>query len=62
MPSISDTLLTPLVTAFQASYPNVRVKILVTEGSNLLPTAAAGATLLRFILAAWWIAHWCERV
>ena len=27
-PSISDTLLTPLVTAFQASYPNVRVQIL----------------------------------
>src|SRR5579863_8873097 len=24
-PSISDTLLTPLVTAFQASYPNVRI-------------------------------------
>lgn len=31
MPSISDTLLTPLVTAFQASYPNVRVQILVTD-------------------------------
>jgi DNA-binding transcriptional LysR family regulator len=31
MPSISDTLLTPLVTAFQASYPNVRVQILVTN-------------------------------
>src|ERR1700734_3732805 len=30
-PSLSDTLLTPLVTAFQASYPNVRVQILVTE-------------------------------
>ena len=30
-PSISDTLLTPLVTAFQASYPNVRVQILVTD-------------------------------
>ena len=30
-PSISDTLLTPLVTAFQASYPNVRVQILVTN-------------------------------
>ena len=26
-----DTLLTPLVTAFQASYPNVRVQILVTN-------------------------------
>lgn len=31
MPSVSDTLLTPLVTAFQDSYPNVRVHILVTE-------------------------------
>jgi DNA-binding transcriptional LysR family regulator len=30
-PSISDTLLTPLVTTFQASYPNVRVQILVTD-------------------------------
>jgi DNA-binding transcriptional LysR family regulator len=30
-PSISDTLLTPLVNAFQASYPNVRVQILVTD-------------------------------
>jgi DNA-binding transcriptional LysR family regulator len=31
MPSISDTLLTPMVTAFQVSYPNVRVQILVTD-------------------------------
>jgi DNA-binding transcriptional LysR family regulator len=30
-PSISETLLTPLVTAFQASYPNIRIQILVTE-------------------------------
>jgi DNA-binding transcriptional LysR family regulator len=30
-PTISDTLLTPIVTAFQASYPDVRVHILVTE-------------------------------
>jgi DNA-binding transcriptional LysR family regulator len=30
-PSISDTLLVPLVTAFQASYPGVRVQILVTD-------------------------------
>ena len=30
-PSISDTLLTPVVTAFQASYPDVRVQILVTD-------------------------------
>src|ERR1700719_2859085 len=30
-PSISDTLLTPLVTGFQTSYPNVRIQILVTD-------------------------------
>ncbi len=30
-PSISDSLLAPLVRAFQASYPNVRVQIFVTE-------------------------------
>jgi len=30
-PSISDTLLVPLVGAFQASYPDVRVRILVTD-------------------------------
>ena len=30
-PSISDTLLVPLVTAFQVSYPDVRVQILVTD-------------------------------
>ena len=30
-PNISDTLLAPLVSAFQASYPNVRVRILVAE-------------------------------
>jgi DNA-binding transcriptional LysR family regulator len=30
-PSISETLLAPLVCAFQASYPNVRVQILVTD-------------------------------
>jgi DNA-binding transcriptional LysR family regulator len=30
-PSISDTLLTPLSMAFQASYPNVRIQILVTN-------------------------------
>jgi DNA-binding transcriptional LysR family regulator len=30
-PSISDTLLSPLVTAFQASYPDVRVQILITD-------------------------------
>jgi DNA-binding transcriptional LysR family regulator len=30
-PSISDTLLVPLVTAFQASYSDVRVQILVTD-------------------------------
>jgi DNA-binding transcriptional LysR family regulator len=30
-PSISDTPLVPLVTAFQAAYPDVRVQILVTD-------------------------------
>jgi DNA-binding transcriptional LysR family regulator len=30
-PSISDSLVVPLVNAFQASYPNVRVSIFVTE-------------------------------
>lgn len=30
-PSISDTLVAPLVGAFQASYPNVRVQILVSD-------------------------------
>jgi DNA-binding transcriptional LysR family regulator len=30
-PNISETLLTPLVTAFQASYPNARVQILIAE-------------------------------
>jgi DNA-binding transcriptional LysR family regulator len=30
-PSISDTLLTPLVGAFQASYPNVRIQVFVTD-------------------------------
>jgi DNA-binding transcriptional LysR family regulator len=30
-PSILDTLLVPLLGAFQASYPNVRVQVLVTD-------------------------------
>jgi DNA-binding transcriptional LysR family regulator len=30
-PSVTDTLLSPLVAAFQASYPNVRVQILIAE-------------------------------
>jgi DNA-binding transcriptional LysR family regulator len=30
-PSISDSLITPVVTAFQASYPNVRVQVYITE-------------------------------
>ena len=30
-PNISDTLIVPLVTAFQSSYPNVRVQILIAE-------------------------------
>jgi DNA-binding transcriptional LysR family regulator len=43
MPSVSDTLVTPLVTAFQASYPNVRVQILVTE--RLVDLIAEGVDL-----------------
>ena len=31
LPSISDSLLSPVVVAFQASYPNVTVQVLVTE-------------------------------
>ncbi|MCJ2074025.1 LysR family transcriptional regulator [Methylobacterium sp. J-030] len=31
LPSISDTLVAPLVGAFQAAHPNVRVQVLVTE-------------------------------
>jgi DNA-binding transcriptional LysR family regulator len=30
-PSISDSLLAPLLVAFQASYPNVRVQVFITE-------------------------------
>ena len=30
-PSISDSLIAPVVTAFQASYPNVRVRVYITE-------------------------------
>lgn len=30
-PSISDSLLAPIITAFQAEHPNVRVQVLVTE-------------------------------
>ncbi len=30
-PSIADTLLAPLIGAFQASYPNVRIQVLVTD-------------------------------
>lgn len=30
-PNISDTLLTPMATAFQASYPNVHIHILITD-------------------------------
>jgi DNA-binding transcriptional LysR family regulator len=30
-PNVTDTLLSPLVAAFQASYPNVRVQILIAE-------------------------------
>jgi DNA-binding transcriptional LysR family regulator len=43
MPSVSDTLLTPLVTTFQSSYPDVRVQILVTE--RLVDLIAEGVDL-----------------
>jgi putative oxidoreductase len=33
-----------------------------SSGSDLLPSAAAGATLLRFILAGYWIVHWWYKV
>jgi DNA-binding transcriptional LysR family regulator len=47
-PRVSDTLLTPLVSAFQASYPKVRVQILVTE--RLVDLIAEGVDL-RSVLA-----------
>jgi len=43
-PSISDTLLMPLVTAFQASCPDVRVHILVTD--RFVDHIAEGVDLL----------------
>jgi DNA-binding transcriptional LysR family regulator len=43
-PSISDTLLAPLVAAFQASYPDVRVQILVTD--RFVDPIAEGVDLL----------------
>ena len=43
-PSISDTLLAPLIGAFQASYPDVRVQILVTE--RFVDPIADGVDLL----------------
>ena len=42
-PSISDTLLAPLLAAFQASYPNVRVQVLVTD--RFVDLIAAGIDL-----------------
>jgi putative oxidoreductase len=33
-----------------------------SSGSDLLPSAVAGATLLRFILAGYWIVHWWYKV
>jgi DNA-binding transcriptional LysR family regulator len=43
MPSVSDTLVTPLVTAFQATYPHVRIQVLVTE--RLVDLIAEGVDL-----------------
>jgi putative oxidoreductase len=34
----------------------------LNTGPNVLPTAAAGATLLRFTLVAYWIVHWWFKV
>ena len=34
----------------------------LNSSANLLPSAAAGATLLRFILAGYWIVHWWYKV
>jgi DNA-binding transcriptional LysR family regulator len=42
-PSISDTLLAPLAMAFQASYPNVRTQIIVTD--RLIDHIADGVDL-----------------
>jgi DNA-binding transcriptional LysR family regulator len=39
-PSISDTMLEPLVRAFQASYPDVRIKIFVTDRLTEVRTLA----------------------
>jgi DNA-binding transcriptional LysR family regulator len=44
MPSVSETLLTPLITAFQVSYPNVRVQVLVTE--RMVDLVAEGVDLV----------------
>jgi DNA-binding transcriptional LysR family regulator len=43
-PSISDTLLAPLVGAFQASYPDVRVQVFVTD--RFVDPIAEGVDLL----------------
>jgi DNA-binding transcriptional LysR family regulator len=44
MPSVSETLLTPLIMAFQASYPNVRIQVLVTE--RMVDLIAEGVDLV----------------
>ena len=43
-PSLSDSLLIPLIGAFQSSYPDVRVQVLVTE--RLIDPIADGVDLL----------------
>ena len=43
-PSISDTLLAPIITAFQASYGNVRIQVLVTD--RLVDQIAEGVDLV----------------
>src|SRR5258708_35768474 len=42
-PSISDSLLAPLVGAFQASYPNVRVQVFITD--RIIDQIAEGVDL-----------------
>ena len=43
-PSISDSLLAPLVGAFQASYPNVRVQVFITD--RIVDQIAEGVDLV----------------
>ncbi|HEY1941994.1 MAG TPA: LysR family transcriptional regulator [Roseiarcus sp.] len=44
MPSVSETLLTPVITAFQTFYPKVRIQVLVTE--RMVDLVAEGVDLV----------------